>query len=166
MKDKVLYEVACELNGMCNTDQRAFKGLAVRSLARAAVSAPFISDAVTTTLENSAESAAKGCKTNNDNVDCKFKWWTDDRDDSNGLGEAFSALAVVQGLLVKDAKAPATQSSSSSGNGNGTTTGNPTGNAPETSGGANPADHDGAAGAVAVSRGLMVAGVLLVAALF
>jgi hypothetical protein len=77
------------------------------------------------------------------------------------LGENFGALAVVQALLVKDAKAPATESTS----GNGTATGNPTGSAPETSGSANPAEHDGAAGALAVSRGLVLAGVMMAALL-
>lgn len=78
------------------------------------------------------------------------------------------ALAVVQALLVKDAKAPATESTS----GNGTATGNPTGSAPETSGSApetsgsaNLAEHDGAAGALAVSRGLVLAGVMMAAQL-
>ena len=65
-------------------------------------------------------------------------------------------------MLVKDAK-PLNRATSSE---QGTATGNPTGSAPETSGNAKPADHDGAAGALTVSRGLVLAGVFMAAVLF
>ena len=145
--DKVLYEVACELNGKCNTDQRAYKGLTARSLARAAVSAPFIADTVNAILEASAQGAAKGCSGEGKDLKCSLKWT--DGTGSSGLGESFGALAVTQGLLAKDAKAVATRWRDI----NGTRTDASNDTTP--SGSAKPAENEGAADGLAVSSGAL-----------
>lgn len=157
---KILYEVACENNGKCNTDQRAYKGLTARSLARAAVSAPFIGDTVTAILEASAQAAAKGCSGEGDDLKCSQKWTAGGSDGNSGLGESFGVLAVTQALLVKNAKAVATGSSG----GNGTSTGTSTEKAP--SGSAKPVENEGAADGLAVSRGGLAVVALLASVAF
>ncbi|KAF2451659.1 glycoside hydrolase family 76 protein [Karstenula rhodostoma CBS 690.94] len=147
----VLTEVACEKNGKCNVDQKAFKGLAVRSYARAIASAPFISESLAPVLEASAKAAAKGCSEDNGGVKCQLRWTAQGEDAPGALGEAFSALAVVQALLVPEAKPLATGSSS-----NGTSTGSSTQNAPAASGSGKPAESEGGADALFVSRSLVV----------
>ncbi|KAF1964161.1 cell wall glycosyl hydrolase Dfg5 [Bimuria novae-zelandiae CBS 107.79] len=156
----ILFNVACENNGKCNTDQRAMKGLAARSYARAAIFAPFIAEELTSVLEASAKGAAEGCSGKEAKLQCSNKW-TGNGEPSSGLGEVFGALAVVQGLLVKDAKAPATASD----RGTGTSAGSPTANAPAASGSDQPPENEGAAGALTVSRGLSLAVAALVVVL-
>lgn len=160
VEDDIVFEVACEKNGKCNTDQKAMKGLAVRSYARAIASAPFISESLTPILEASAEAAAKGCSKDDDEVECQLRWTAKRNDESGALGESFSALAVVQALLVPESKPLATGSAS-----NGTSTGNPTSNAPAASGSGKPAENEGGADALFVSRGLVVVAAALAVAL-
>lgn len=154
----ILTEVACEKNGKCNTDQKAMKGIATRSFARAIASAPFISDYLTPLLEGSAKAAAEGCSTKNKQVECSLRW-TSQNDGSSGLGESFSALAVVQALLVPNAKPLATKSS------NATSTGSPTESNPAASGSGQPAENEGAADTIVASRSLVVVIAVLAAAL-
>jgi mannan endo-1,6-alpha-mannosidase len=158
-KKNILYEVACEQNGKCNIDQRAFKGLAARSLARAIASAPFVGDSLTPVLEASAKAAAAGCSAKTKTVGCPLRWTVSD-DGNRGVGETFSALAVVQALLVPEAKPLATSSTS-----NGTSTGSTTETASGASGSGKPAENEGAADALSVSRGMVVVIAVLAAAL-
>ncbi|KAL1593231.1 hypothetical protein SLS60_010839 [Paraconiothyrium brasiliense] len=159
VQENILREVACELNGKCNVDQRAYKGIASRSFARAIASAPFLSDLLTPLLEASAKAAAEGCSTKDGTVKCPLKWTTKD-DGEYGLGQSFSALAVVQALLVPNAKPLATKSSS-----NGTSNGSPAADTPAASGSGKPAENEGAADTLVVSRSLVVVIAVLAAAL-
>jgi len=101
----VLYEVACERVNKCNIDQKSFKGLAARSLARAAISAPFINGLITPLLQASAKGAAKGCSGTDLKLKCSLNWSGSGNTTDSGLSETLSALEVVQGLLVLQAKA-------------------------------------------------------------
>jgi mannan endo-1,6-alpha-mannosidase len=102
---------------------------------------------LTPVLEASAKAAAAGCSTNGENVRCQLRW-TKQGDGSTGLGESFSALAVAQALLVPQAKALATSSSANGTSGNSTH--------PGAGGSAQPKDHEGGAGALYASRGVVV----------
>jgi mannan endo-1,6-alpha-mannosidase len=109
----VLKEIACEGNGKCDVDQRAFKGLATRSYARAALSAPFLADNVTVMLEASAKAAAGACKEGvykdvegGLDIQCALIW--DGEGSDAGVGDVSTGLAsleAVQGLLWARAKA-------------------------------------------------------------
>ncbi|KAJ4301497.1 hypothetical protein N0V90_003589 [Kalmusia sp. IMI 367209] len=154
----VLVEVACEGNGKCNTDQRAFKGIATRSFARAAQAAPFVSGSLIPILQASAQGAADSCEGEKDSLKCALKW-TGNGDPvgvDGGLGEAFSALSVVQALLVSDAKAPTTESS-----GNGTSSENSAAGSPTATGSGKPAENTGGADALIASRNLVIAFAML-----
>ena len=149
-------ETACETNGECDVDQRAFKGIAARSLARAAISAPIVADSINKVLEASAKGAASACSGSGEDVSCKLSWadanseWESASAKDGNLGEVFDALEVVQALLYPQAKALATASgngqSSGSGSGNATQSGGASG----TSSTASP-QSTGSAGTIAVS---------------
>lgn len=128
----VLTEIACENNNRCSTDQRAFKGIAARSFARATIAAPFIIDSIKKTLEASAKGAAGACSGDGADVSCKLSWKADSSGKSasakdGNLGEVFNAMEVVQALLYPQAKALATASSTGQTSGNATQSGNPSG---------------------------------------
>ena len=103
-KDDVLVEVACERNRKCSTDQRAFKSGAIRSFARAALVAPFISDSVHTLIEASAKGAAKSCEGDMVDVKCNLDWTKAStagaqNATAGNLGEVMNALSAVKALL-------------------------------------------------------------------
>ena len=129
------------------------KGLAARSYARAAISAPFVAENITTILRVSAKGAAAGCNVEEEELACNLRWNGGGAADS-GLGEAFNVLAVVQGLLTKT---PLPASSS----GNSTATGDQVTSTSAPSGSAQPAESDGAASALTLSHGLIFAVVVL-----
>lgn len=154
----VLYEAACEGNGKCDVDQRAFKAIAARSLARAALYAPIIADDVRKTLEATAKAAAAGCSGDGQNLKCAHRWVGGDADartvSVNGLGEATNALEVVQGLLYTEAKL-----------GNGTSSQSPAASGTPT-GSAKPTEKTGAAPKMAVAwSGVTIAGMVAAAGL-
>ena len=104
--DGALVEEACEHSGKCAIDQRAFKGIAVRSFGRAALVAPIVADSIHSMLNASAKGAAENCKDNGDSVACGLSWSSsiDDTGDQataagGNLGEVLNALSAVQALL-------------------------------------------------------------------
>jgi mannan endo-1,6-alpha-mannosidase len=112
----VLVEVACERNAKCDIDQRAFKGAAVRSFARAAQAAPLVADPIAKMLSASAQAAARNCNGSAGEVACSFIWSNSSSSSSsssdaseqatsaNGnLGEVLNALQAVQALLWRTA---------------------------------------------------------------
>jgi mannan endo-1,6-alpha-mannosidase len=153
----VIVEVACERNGKCTTDHRAFKGVFARTYARAALAAPIVAESIGKFLSNSAKGATRSCKGSDEDVACSLTWTQPVTEaqlsakDGN-IGEVFSALEVVQGLLY---------SSVSKGlqgaNGSGTSGGNGTqnGDASRTSG--TPSQTTGAAGSVAANAFAVIA---------
>jgi mannan endo-1,6-alpha-mannosidase len=151
VEDNVLVEKACERNRRCDTDMKAFKGLAARSYARAAVAASFLAPQITPVLEASAKAAADACIDGQDRyeIQCGLVWDGPMGKADAGAGDlstGFSALEVVQGLLWPGAKSLQTESGSGEDGGNG---GSETQNAGAngTSGAAVP-EKTGAAGVV------------------
>jgi mannan endo-1,6-alpha-mannosidase len=100
----VMYEPACESQGTCDTDQYAFKGLLARWLAKSAQLVPDLSHAVTILLETSALAATASCSGLGQagNSTCGTKWYVNGFDGNTGLGQQFSALEVIQGLLATE----------------------------------------------------------------
>ncbi|EMD63674.1 hypothetical protein GGP41_005683 [Bipolaris sorokiniana] len=116
LENGVLVESACENDGKCGVDHRAFKGVAARSYARAVVAAPTVTGPLALMLKKSAEGAAKSCsKGQGENgetgdVACSLSWvdpesrWEHNTASGGNLGEVFSAMEVVQGLLYSQTK--------------------------------------------------------------
>ncbi|KAF3032349.1 hydrolase 76 protein [Didymella heteroderae] len=136
-----LREVACEGNGKCSIDQRAFKGTAARSFGRAAQAAPFVADSIYKTLGASAKAAASSCTVNTeDDVACNFYWNEQSIEESgtasNGhLGEVLNALQAVQALLWRTSDF-SNSTSNSTASANATSSGSPsdTSGAPQSTG--------------------------------
>jgi mannan endo-1,6-alpha-mannosidase len=150
--DNILTEIACESNGKCTTDERAYKGLAARSYARAALVAPFLASQISPVLDASAKAAAGTCGNGEGGfeVDCALTWNGEDNAREGDLSILFAVLEVVQGLLSPSAKALATANGAIA---NGTTAaGNATQNAGASgNSGAGSPQNTGSAGMLAGS---------------
>ena len=101
-----MVERACELEDrvQCNVDQHSFKGYMHRSLATAAVVAPFTRDTITKYLRSSTAGAVTSCKADGT---CGFRWTTGDYDGDVAQGPAgqqMSALAALSTMLMKQEK--------------------------------------------------------------
>ncbi|KAG7283996.1 hypothetical protein NEMBOFW57_010354 [Staphylotrichum longicolle] len=102
----IMVERACELEDrvQCNVDQHSFKGYMHRSLATAAVVAPFTRDVIVKTLRSSTAGAVSSCLSDGT---CGFRWNTGsyDGDVNRGpAGQAMSALAALSTLLLDQQK--------------------------------------------------------------
>ncbi|KAI0391667.1 glycoside hydrolase family 76 protein [Xylariaceae sp. FL0594] len=111
----VMYERACETWGVCNTDQKSFKGYLARFMGATALMMPSTLGDVKRLLEASAIGAARACSCphgsssgqgQDDDSACGQKWYIDACDGSTGLGQQMSALETVQALLAFTARPP------------------------------------------------------------
>lgn len=107
-KDNIMYEVACELNGKCNTDQRSFKAYLARWMGYTMLVAPFTKDMMWTKITTSAQAAAKQC-TGGSGTQCGLRWYTGTNDGSTGVGEQMAAMEIIQNLLITDVSGPVTE---------------------------------------------------------
>jgi mannan endo-1,6-alpha-mannosidase len=109
-KDNVLFEVACEDNGKCNTDQRSFKAYLARFIGYTMIVAPFTVDLLKTRLTTSAVAAAKQCTATGTEATCGLKWTMNgENDGAVGVGENMAALEIVQNLLYDQNSGPVTE---------------------------------------------------------
>ena len=97
-----MVEVACETVGTCNNDQLSFKAYLARWMAATTRLVPSTYDQVMVKIRGSAVAAAQQCSGGAKGTTCGQKWtqgkaW----DGSNGVGQAMSALEVVQATLLK-----------------------------------------------------------------
>jgi mannan endo-1,6-alpha-mannosidase len=108
-KDDVMFEVACEQKGTCNTDQRSFKAYLSRWMGYTMIVAPFTRETLLKKLQTSAKAAAAQCNGAPDGNTCGLKWTGDvDNDPNFGVGEQMAALEVMQNLLIGDVPGPVT----------------------------------------------------------
>ncbi|KAK8020160.1 cell wall glycosyl hydrolase [Apiospora arundinis] len=115
-KDGVMYEIACEPQGTCNTDQQAFKGHLSRWMATTAQLAPETHD----TLSPLLKSAPAPAPTSRGPAGqaCGFSWLKGPTYDGNaGVGEQMNALSVIYSTLVDKAPAPFTSKTGGSSKG-------------------------------------------------
>ncbi|KAF1963193.1 mannan endo-1,6-alpha-mannosidase DCW1 precursor [Byssothecium circinans] len=109
-KNNVMFEVACEENGKCNTDQRSFKAYLSRWMGYAMLTAPFTKDLLWPRLTTSAQAAAKQCTASGTEATCGLKWTLNGQNDGSvGVGENMAALEVMQNLLIPQAAGPVTE---------------------------------------------------------
>ena len=102
-----MFEVACEPNGKCNTDQLSFKAYLARWMAATTKLAPFTYDFVQKKLRASAAAAAAQCSGGTRGTSCGTLWTNNGvYDGTYGVGQQMSALEVIQSNLIKDAKGP------------------------------------------------------------
>ena len=109
--NNVMYEVACEPNGMCNIDQRSFKAYLARWMAATMVRAPFTRELLLPLLQTSAKAAAKSCTGGSDGKQCGLQWTTGAFDGTTGVGEQMSAMEVIQSNLWDQVPGPVTAGS-------------------------------------------------------
>ncbi|TVY56359.1 Mannan endo-1,6-alpha-mannosidase DCW1, partial [Lachnellula cervina] len=108
----IAYEVTCEASLVhCTIDMLSYKAYLVRWMAAATKVAPFIYDDVISALKTSATAAALQCSGGPNGRMCGFSWSKGaDWDGTSGVGQQMAALEVVQSNLIKQAKAPLTNS--------------------------------------------------------
>ncbi|KAI7065871.1 mannan endo-1,6-alpha-mannosidase [Hortaea werneckii] len=119
--DGVMYEIACEPNMNCNTDQQAFKAVLARALANTKNLAAtgevtqgkgclFNQTGPCTTigsdreviqgwLESTAKAAAASCEMQDSGLMCGTSWRQDGYDGHSGLGQDLSALEAILAVL-------------------------------------------------------------------
>lgn len=95
-----MYEWACEKQENCDTDQYSFKAYLARWLAKSSIVAPFMSNAVTTLLQQSAQAAAQSCSGGAAGTSCGTKWYVGGYDGVTGVGQQLSALETIQSLML------------------------------------------------------------------
>lgn len=109
-KDNVMFEVACEGRGTCNTDQRSFKAYLSRWMGYTMIVAPWTRDLLLTKMQTSAVAAAKQCNAGPDQNQCGLRWTNNGANDGSfGVGEQMAALEVMQNLLLDDVPGPVTE---------------------------------------------------------
>ena len=107
--DSIMYEVACEPSGNCDTDQRSFKAYLARWMAATTKVAPWTHDTIVPLLQASASAAATSCSGGDDGTTCGMRWTTGSWDGSSGVGEEMSALEVIQSNLIDTVSGPVSQ---------------------------------------------------------
>ncbi|EEH43904.2 uncharacterized protein PADG_00193 [Paracoccidioides brasiliensis Pb18] len=104
----IMFEVACEPNGKCETDQRSFKAYLARWMAATTQVAPFTAEQLLPKLRASAMAAAKVCTGTTVGQQCPLKWTTETFEGETGLGEQMAALEVIQSNLISKTPPPLT----------------------------------------------------------
>ncbi|KAM7194242.1 Glycosyl hydrolase family 76 domain containing protein [Rhypophila sp. PSN 637] len=172
---KILTEQTCaQITTVCSREERYFKSLTARWMSQAAVAAPFISQTISSYLQESAALAAETCTGKEAGKMCSM-WWETGKyvsDATTGLAEEISALEIIQQTLngpefklatvdssasspnIKnspDHSSPGTPSGTGdSGSGNGSGSGSGNGNGDNTSESDKPKDN--AAGGLGSSK--------------
>jgi len=102
--DGIMYEVACEPTGLCDTDELSFKAYLSRWMAATTKLASFTADTIMPLLRTSATAAAAQCDGGTDGATCGFKWTQNSTwDGTFGVGQQMSALEVIQANLISEA---------------------------------------------------------------
>ncbi|RYP24210.1 hypothetical protein DL765_000705 [Monosporascus sp. GIB2] len=120
--NRVMIEIACEPVNLCDVDQLSFKAYLSRWMAATTKWAPWTFDRVKTLLGNSAAAAVRQCRGGDNGRMCGFRWANNsagDWDGTTGVGQQMAAMEVVLGNMIREAKAPVTNSTG------GTSIGNP-----------------------------------------
>jgi len=105
----VMYEVACETNGKCDTDQRSFKAYLARWMAATIKVAPWTQTTILPLLQKSAQAAVSTCTAGADGNQCGLRWTQGPVNDGQmGVGEQMSVLEVVQSNLITTVNGPLT----------------------------------------------------------
>jgi mannan endo-1,6-alpha-mannosidase len=116
----IMYEVACETNNKCDTDQLSFKAYLSRWMAATTKVAPWTYDTIISLLGTSATAAAEQCDGGANGRMCGLKWTNNATwDGTQGVGQEMSALEVIQSNLIQQVKVPFTNTTG------GTSVGNP-----------------------------------------
>ncbi|PVI02808.1 glycoside hydrolase family 76 protein [Periconia macrospinosa] len=129
--DNVLSRIACMNAGRCSVEQRAYKGVAIRSYYHTMRYAPFSAEKLQSVASSSAKGAKRSCYgllDNDSDIFCGFSWAEAPITDvviniQDDIGEMHNALSAIQGLLWPQAKALASSNTSvgSTSNSNGGT---------------------------------------------
>ncbi|KAK4695278.1 hypothetical protein P7C71_g2446, partial [Lecanoromycetidae sp. Uapishka_2] len=127
-QNNVMYEVACEPTGTCDTDNYSFKAYLARWMVASTKYAPFIYNQVMTYVSTSAKAAALQCSGGPNGQMCGQKWtagatW----DGTMGVGQQMSALEIIQANLIDTVQVPVTNKTGGISQGNAAAGGNSNG---------------------------------------
>ncbi|KAF2656440.1 glycoside hydrolase family 76 protein [Lophiostoma macrostomum CBS 122681] len=113
----VMVEI-CEQSQKCNVDQWSFKAYLSRWLAISAQLAPFTKPTIMPMLQKSAQAAALTCTGGDNKNICGSRWYMDQFDSSQGVGQQMSALSVISANLISEVKPPYSADSGGTSQGN------------------------------------------------
>ncbi|KAK3722376.1 hypothetical protein LTR37_002367 [Vermiconidia calcicola] len=111
-KDKVMWEVACEPRGNCNTDQLSFKAYFSRFMAASTKWMPQLYNEFQPFFAASAQQAAKQCSGDAAGLvgnACGFRWTQGSRyDGTYGFGQQMGAMEVILANMIEPSVGPVT----------------------------------------------------------
>jgi mannan endo-1,6-alpha-mannosidase len=118
--DPVMFEVACEGVGLCDTDQQSFKAYLSRWMAATTKWAPWTYDRIKSVLSSSAVAAATQCVGGSNGRMCGLKWANNSGawDGTTGVGQQMAAMEVVLANMIQQADTPVTNSTGGTSVGN------------------------------------------------
>lgn len=117
--NNIMYEVACEPHGSCDTDNYSFKAYLSRWMAATTKMAPFTYDTIKPLLRASAQAAVSQCTGGQSGTMCGMIWTNNGVwDGTTGVGQQMSVLETVQTNLIQQAKAPFTNKTGGTSKGN------------------------------------------------
>lgn len=117
--NNIMYEVACEPHGSCDTDNYSFKAYFSRWMAATTKMAPFTYDTIKPLLRASAQAAVAQCTGGQTGTMCGMIWTNNGKwDGTTGVGQQMSVLETVQTNLIQQAKAPLTNKTGGTSKGN------------------------------------------------
>ncbi|KAJ5594488.1 glycosyl hydrolase family 76 protein [Penicillium hispanicum] len=109
---KIMSEVTCESQDLCNRNEELFKGLFAQDLSFVTLLAPHTASDILPRLQDSAIGAAKQCSGGTNNTLCGLHWYKDTWDGTSSREEQLIATSLFTANLVTfDHKALQTQSS-------------------------------------------------------
>lgn len=97
---KIMSEVACEPNQMCDRNQSCFKAFLSTWFAFLTSIASYTADEIIPKLQASALGAAQQCSGGKDNQHCGRRWYQDTWDGYKGLEEQMSALGIFSAQMI------------------------------------------------------------------
>ncbi|KAI9708229.1 MAG: hydrolase 76 protein [Bogoriella megaspora] len=149
-----MYEVACEPQGTCDTDQQSFKAYVARWMAATIKVAPWTHDLLWERIQVSSQAAAAQCS-GPDNA-CGLQWTKGSTyDGSTGVGQQMSALQMIMARLINNVDGPVTQRTG------GTSKGDPSAGSGESENPSNPATTEAITTGDKAGAGFLTAIVLI-----
>ncbi|KAL4934901.1 hypothetical protein BDV06DRAFT_234931 [Aspergillus oleicola] len=101
----IFSESLCEPSGLCNNNEKLFKGIVSTWLTFVSLIVPDTYDLIFPKLQGSAQAAALSCSGAGNNT-CGVRWYTQEWDGTIGMEQQISATNILASVLVSEKRNP------------------------------------------------------------